>query len=122
MSNVNKRKRESYAGIQPVKLASNPFNMTARNFPKRKHMPKSTNGFLSRKKVFHTSPSQSLDQVRAALQPSLNTEIEKVLQSYQEMFRLAAYNIGDNLKETVTEDHISQVLRNSLEAKKLFKL
>ena len=87
-------------------------------------MTKSSNGFLARKnKMKHTSPSDALEQVRAALQPSLNAEIEKVLQSYQEMFRMAAYNIGDNLKETVTEDHISHVLRNSLEeAKKLFRL
>jgi len=123
-STKNKRKRESLVGIQPVKLAPNPFNMTARNFPKRKHMTKSSNGFLARKnKMKQTSPSEALDQVRAALQPSLNAEIEKVLESYQEMFRMAAYNIGDNLKETVTEDHISHVLRSCLEeAKKLFKL
>lgn len=120
----SKRKRESLIGIQPVKLAPNPFNMTARNFPKRRHMTKSTNGFLARKnKMRNASPSEALDQVRAALQPSLNVEIEKVLVSYQEMFRMAAYNVGDNLKETLTEDHISSVLRNCLEeAKKLFKL
>ena len=35
------------------------------------------------------------------------------------MFRMAAYNVGDNLKETVTEEHISTVLRRSLEEVRL---
>ena len=35
------------------------------------------------------------------------------------MFRMAAYNVGDNLKETVTEEHISTVLRKSLEEVRL---
>lgn len=35
------------------------------------------------------------------------------------MFRMAAYNVGDNLKETVTEEHISTVLRGSLEEVRL---
>lgn len=120
---ITKRKRESVSGIEPVKLAPNPFNMTARNFPKRRHILKNTSGFLNRTRGNNSSPTKALEQVRAALQPSLNVEIERVLHSYQEMFRMAAYNVGDNTKEPVTEDHISHILRRSLEeAKNLFKL
>lgn len=119
----SKRKKDSMAVIEPVKLAPNPFNMTARNFPKRRHLLKNTSGFLNRTRGNNSSPSKALEQVRAALQPSLNTEIERVLHSYQEMFRMAAYNVGDNLKEPVTEVHISHILRRSLEeAKNLFKV
>lgn len=118
----SKRKKEA-AGIEPVKLAPNPFNMTARNFPKRKHLLKNTSGFLNRTRGNNTSPNKALEQVRAALQPSLNAEIERVLHSYQEMFQMAAYNVGDNLKEPITSVHIGQILRRSLEeAKNLFKV
>jgi len=120
----SKKRKRDMVGVQPVKLAKNPFNMTARNFPKQRRHKQSTNSFLARKnKARTTTPREALDAVRAALQPTLNVEIEKVLESYQEMFRMAAYNIADNLKETVTEDHVNFVLRCSLEeAKKMFKL
>lgn len=44
------------------------------------------------------SANKALELVRAALQPSLNAEIEAVLKSYQEMFRMAAHNIKDNTR------------------------
>ena len=121
---ITKRKRESLSGVEPVRLAANPFNMTVRNFPKRKHLLKNTSGFLNRTRGNKdSSPSKALELVRAALQPSLNAEIERVLQSYQDMFTMAAYNVGDNTKEPVTEDHINHILRRSLdEAKSLFKV
>jgi len=123
VKNSTKRKRESLSGIEPVKLAPNPFNMTARNFPKRRHLLKNTSGFLNRTRGNNNSPSRALEQVRAALQPSLNIEIERVLHSYQEMFQMAAYNVGDNMKEPITQEHISHILRRSLEeAKSLFKV
>ena len=31
------------------------------------------------------------------------------------MFQMAAFNIGDNLKEPITDEHISHILRRSLE-------
>ncbi|XP_065656869.1 deoxynucleotidyltransferase terminal-interacting protein 1 isoform X3 [Hydra vulgaris] len=118
-----KRKRDSLTGIEPVKLAPNPFNMTARNFPKQRHLLKNAFGFINRTKSQSSSPTNSLELVRSALQPSLNLEIEKVLHSYQEMFQMAAFNISDNLKEPITEEHISHILRRSLEeAKSLFKI
>ncbi|XP_066931388.1 deoxynucleotidyltransferase terminal-interacting protein 1-like [Clytia hemisphaerica] len=118
----SKRKKDT-VGIEPVKLAPNPFNMTAKNFPKRRHLLKNTSGFLNRTRGNNTSPNKALEQVRAALQPSLNAEIERVLHSYQEMFQMAAYNVGDNLKEQITAQHIGHILRRSLEeAKSLFKI
>eukprot|EP00795_Rhopilema_esculentum_P008378 gene8378-14352_t len=111
LSSKLKRKRESLSDgrHEPVKLASNPFNMTAKNFPKRRTSTGS-------------NPAKALELVRSALQPSLNADIERVLQSYQEMFRMAAYNISDNTKEPLTEDHVKYILRRALdEAKTLFQ-
>ena len=31
------------------------------------------------------------------------------------MFQMAAYNVGDNLKEQITAQHIGHILRRSLE-------
>ena len=42
-----------------------------------------TNVLLSRGN--NNTPTKALEQVRAALQPSLNVEIERVLHSYQEV-------------------------------------
>eukprot|EP00794_Sanderia_malayensis_P011883 gene11883-13116_t len=120
-----KRKRESMSEgrLDAVKLAPNPFNMTGRNFPKRRNFGKSA-AILSRTRAStNNNPAKALELVRSAMQHSLNTDIERVLQSYQEMFRMAAYNISDNLKEPVTEDHVKYILRRSLdEAKSLFKV
>lgn len=38
------------------------------------------------------------------------------------MFRMAAYNVSDNLKEPVTEVHIGHILRRSLEEVSLLML
>jgi len=118
-----KRKRESLSdGREPIKLAPNPFNMTARNFPKRKLFGKTAIMVSRTRTNTSNNPAKALELVRAALQPSLNADIEKVLSNYQEMFRMAAYNISDNTKEPLSEDHVKYILRRALdEAKSIFK-
>ncbi|XP_065062987.1 deoxynucleotidyltransferase terminal-interacting protein 1-like isoform X2 [Rhopilema esculentum] len=121
LSSKLKRKRESLSDGRH-EPASNPFNMTAKNFPKRRPLGK-TAIFMNRTRTSTGSnPAKALELVRSALQPSLNADIERVLQSYQEMFRMAAYNISDNTKEPLTEDHVKYILRRALdEAKTLFQ-
>ncbi|XP_068679323.1 deoxynucleotidyltransferase terminal-interacting protein 1-like [Montipora foliosa] len=101
----------------------NPFNMTAKNFPKRRSRMHASVASYNRTRGSTVSANKALELVRAALQPSLNAEIEAVLKSYQEMFRMAARNIKDNTSESVSEEQIKAVLRRSLdEAKVLFRL
>ncbi|XP_078363318.1 deoxynucleotidyltransferase terminal-interacting protein 1-like isoform X2 [Oculina patagonica] len=100
-----------------------PFNMTAKNFPKRRSRMHASVASYNRTRGSTVSANKALELVRAALQPSLNAEIEAVLKSYQEMFRMAARNIKDNTSESVSEEQIKAVLRRSLdEAKVLFRV
>lgn len=100
-----------------------PFNMTAKNFPKRRSRMHASVASYNRTRGSTVSANKALELVRAALQPSLNAEIEAVLKSYQEMFRMAAHNIKDNTSESVSEEQIKAVLRRSLdEAKLLFRV
>ncbi|XP_066018505.1 deoxynucleotidyltransferase terminal-interacting protein 1 isoform X2 [Pocillopora verrucosa] len=100
-----------------------PFNMTAKNFPKRRSRMHASVASYNRTRGSTVSANKALELVRAALQPSLNSEIETVLKSYQEMFRMAARNIKDNTSESVSEEQIKAVLRRSLdEAKLLFRV
>ncbi|KAM7435573.1 Deoxynucleotidyltransferase terminal-interacting protein 1 [Porites harrisoni] len=102
---------------------NNPFNMTAKNFPKRRSRMHPSVASYNRTRGSTVSANKALELVRAALQPSLNAEIESVLKSYQEMFRMAARNIKDNTSEPVSEEQIKAVLRRSLdEAKVLFRM
>eukprot|EP00112_Aurelia_sp_Birch-Aquarium-sp1_P008024 Seg1877.5 transcript_id=Seg1877.5/GoldUCD/mRNA.D3Y31 product="Deoxynucleotidyltransferase terminal-interacting protein 1" protein_id=Seg1877.5/GoldUCD/D3Y31 len=117
-----KRKRESLSDGRH-EAAANPFNMTARNFPKRRPLGKAAIMMNRTRANTSNNPAKALELVRAALQPSLNADIERVLVNYQEMFRMAAYNISDNTKEPISEDHVKYILRRSLdEAKSIFKV
>ncbi|XP_048583042.1 deoxynucleotidyltransferase terminal-interacting protein 1 isoform X2 [Nematostella vectensis] len=100
-----------------------PFNMTARNFPKKRNHIRSSIASYNRTRGSTYGANKALELVRAALQPSLNAEIETVLKSYQEMFKMAAHNVKDNTGETVTEEQINSVIRKSLdEAKLMFRV
>ena len=37
------------------------------------------------------------------------------------MFRMAAYNISDNTKEPLSEDHVKYILRRALDEVRIFK-
>ncbi|XP_028400463.1 deoxynucleotidyltransferase terminal-interacting protein 1-like [Dendronephthya gigantea] len=104
-----------------VSTPANPFNMTARNFPKR-HRNYFRASASNRTRASSFSPGKALDLVRAALQPSLNAELENVLKNYQELLKLAAVNIRDNTGEVVTDELVNTTIRKALdEAKVLFR-
>lgn len=116
-------RKESKKGKSPQEYEHNPFNMTAKNFPKRRSRMHASAASYNRTRGSTVSANKALELVRAALQPSLNAEIEAMLKSYQEMFRMAARNIKDNTSESVSEEQIKAVLRRSLdEAKVLFRV
>ncbi|KAJ7387920.1 Deoxynucleotidyltransferase terminal-interacting protein 1 [Desmophyllum pertusum] len=115
--------KESKKGKSSQECEHSPFNMTAKNFPKRRSRMHASVASYNRTRGSTVSANKALELVRAALQPSLNAEIEAVLKSYQEMFRMAARNIKDNTSESVSEEQIKAVLRRSLdEAKVLFRV
>ncbi|XP_046839576.1 deoxynucleotidyltransferase terminal-interacting protein 1-like [Xenia sp. Carnegie-2017] len=104
-----------------VAMRSNPFNMTARNFPKR-HRNYYRASANNRTRASSFSPAKALDLVRAALQPSLNLELESIMKCHQEALRLAAINIRDNTGEVVSDEQINSTIRKALdEAKVLFR-
>ncbi|XP_067032942.1 deoxynucleotidyltransferase terminal-interacting protein 1-like isoform X2 [Acropora muricata] len=122
-SSTNDDQKESKKSKPSPDHECNPFNMTAKNFPKRRSRMHASVATYNRTRGSTVSANKALELVRAALQPSLNAEIEAVLKSYQEMFRMAARNIKDNTSESVSEEQIKSVLRRSLdEAKLLFRL
>lgn len=104
-----------------VSTPANPFNMTARNFPKR-HRNYFRASASNRTRASSFSPGKALDLVRAALQPSLNAELENILKNYQELLKLAAGNIRDNTGEVVSDEQVNVTIRKALdEAKVLFR-
>ncbi|XP_031560835.1 deoxynucleotidyltransferase terminal-interacting protein 1-like [Actinia tenebrosa] len=111
----NEEKNETKKDTSP-----SPFNMTPRNFPKkRNHYIRSSIASYNRTRGSSLGGNKALELVRAALQPSLNAEIEQVLKSYHEMFKMAAVNARENTGETITEEQINAVIRKSLDEAKL---
>ncbi|KXJ29438.1 deoxynucleotidyltransferase terminal-interacting protein 1 [Exaiptasia diaphana] len=116
---IDREEQEEKAEVKK-ETTPNPFNMTARNFPKkRNHYIRSSMASYNRTRGSSVGGNKALELVRAALQPSLNSEIEQVLKSYQEMYKMAAANARENTGETISEEQINTVIRKSLDEAKL---
>ncbi|XP_038054793.1 deoxynucleotidyltransferase terminal-interacting protein 1-like isoform X2 [Patiria miniata] len=108
------------------KTVRNPFCMTLKTFPVHKHprlVRQPGMSFKTRSGGSTFNPIPTLEFLRGTLQHLINKDIQKVFQQYAPFFQMAVENIQDNNgKDSVTEDHVLSVFRNSLEeAKGIFQ-
>ncbi|KAM9296957.1 deoxynucleotidyltransferase terminal-interacting protein 1 [Gastrophryne carolinensis] len=87
-----------------------------------KHRQVQRRGRRSHVAVSFTDPGVSMDLLRAVLQPTINEEIQNVLNKYMKFFQNAAINVRENVGDHVDpEQLIRDTCRNCLEqAKVLF--
>ncbi|XP_022106057.1 deoxynucleotidyltransferase terminal-interacting protein 1-like isoform X2 [Acanthaster planci] len=111
---------------EPQKIVRNPYCMTLKTFPVHKHyrlVRQPGMSYKTRSGGSTFNPIPTLDFLRGTLQHLINKDIQKVFQQYATFFQMAVENIQDNNgKDSVTEDHVLSVFRNSLEeAKGIFQ-
>ncbi|XP_072013150.1 deoxynucleotidyltransferase terminal-interacting protein 1-like isoform X3 [Amphiura filiformis] len=102
-------------------VMKNPYCTTLKTFPAHKHHRVSRQPDMSHKTRSGGSfnPQMSLEFLRCTLQKRINKDIQKVFQHYAQYFQLAVDNIRENHGEdSVSDDHVLAVYRNSLEAAK----
>ncbi|XP_072163416.1 deoxynucleotidyltransferase terminal-interacting protein 1-like [Diadema setosum] len=103
----------------------NPFCMSLKTFPTSKHQRLTRQpgvNFKTRSGVVF-EPILPLEILRETLQKRINKDIHCIFQYYAQFFYMAVENMRENYgTDSVTEEHVLTVFRNSLEAAKdLFK-
>lgn len=98
------------AGAAGQLVPKNPWNLMI------KHRQVQRRGRRSQMTTSFTDPSISMDLLRAVLQPSINEEIQTVLNKYMKFFQKAALNVQENVGEEVdAEQLIQEACRSCLE-------
>lgn len=103
------------------KPMKHPYSTAVQAFPGHKHHRLTRQPDMSYKTRSGGSfnPQMSLEFLRSTLQRNINKDIQKVFQHYAQYFQLAVDNIRTNHgDDSVSEDHVLAVYRNSLEAAK----
>ncbi|XP_041456179.1 deoxynucleotidyltransferase terminal-interacting protein 1-like isoform X2 [Lytechinus variegatus] len=99
----------------------NPYCMSLKTFPTNKHQRLTRQpgvNFKTRSGVVF-NPITPLEILRGTLQKRINKDIHCIFQYYAQYFYMAVENMRENYgADSVTEEHVLTVFRNSLEAAK----
>ncbi|XP_065830954.1 deoxynucleotidyltransferase terminal-interacting protein 1-like [Oscarella lobularis] len=93
-----------------------PLDMTKKNFPRRnRYGHRAAQTALSRTRGSGTNPMKALELLRNVLYPSFEKEVLPVCRKFMEILRMGAQNLRENTGDTVSNVHIVNALRRSLE-------